>query len=193
MTRAKTCRICREKFIPTRGIQPVCEKFACNVTFATAAAEKAVKARKAAERKKLAGRREGTKRKSDLMKEAQAAFNAFIRARDLAAGHPCICCGNPFEPQRPGGSVDAGHYLSVGSAYHLRFDERNCHAQRKSCNRPGGTSRAAFRAGMIERIGFEAVESLEADQTERRYRADDLREIRGLYREKLRRLRRVTN
>src|SRR6185436_23692 len=68
--------------------------------------------------------------------KAQDAFNRYVRLRDLAAGHGCIDCGKPFEPSKPGGSVDAGHYLSRGSAPHLKFDERNVFAQRKNCNRP---------------------------------------------------------
>lgn len=124
------------------------------------------------------------KRRGDLMAEAQTAFNRFIRLRD--AGQTCICCGKPFEPQRPGGSVDAGHYLSRGSAPHLRFDERNVHAQRKNCNRPGGTTREAFRAGMIQRIGLEAVEALECDQSLKKYTDDDLRAIKTTYAAKAR-------
>ena len=113
---------------------------------------------------------------------AQAAVNAYCRARDLAAGHPCICCGKPFEPQRPGGSVDAGHFLSRGSHPNLRFNELNIHAQRKNCNRPGGTTAAAFRLGMIVRIGLEEVEKLESDHTPAKHTIADLVEIRDHYR-----------
>lgn len=184
----KTCRVCRQKFTPTRPMQPVCESFDCKVAYATKAAEKSAQRRNTAERKADATRRDAMKRASDLRAEAQAAFNAFIRYRDLSAGHRCICCDMPFEDQRPGGSVDAGHYLSRGSHPNLAFDERNVHAQRKNCNRPGGTTAAAFRVGMIKRIGLEAVEALERDTTPRRYRADDFRAIRDLYRAKLKSL-----
>jgi hypothetical protein len=67
----------------------------------------------------------------------------------------------------------------------MRFVEDNVHAQRKSCNKPGGAKRNAFRAGMIARIGLPSVEVLEADQTLRKYTADDLREIRDEYRSRL--------
>lgn len=183
----RTCRICREKFEPARPMQPACS-FDCQVEYATRAAQKSADKRKAADRAKDKKRKDEIKRTSDLKREAQAAFNAFIRYRDLSAGHPCICCGKPFEPSRPGGSVDAGHYLSRGSHPNLAFDERNCFAQRKNCNRPGGTTAAAFRLGVIARIGLEAVEALEADTEPRRYRADDYRRIRDEYRGKLKAL-----
>jgi hypothetical protein len=118
--------------------------------------------------------------------KAQEAFNAYVRYRDITAGHGCIDCGQPFQPDTIGGSVDAGHYLSRGSAQHLRFDERNVFAQRKNCNRPGGATRSEMRAGVVARIGLEAVEALEADQSVKQYRADDLKEIIATYRAKLR-------
>lgn len=182
------CRICKEPFVRIRPMQPTCLEFSCQVAYAEQIAAKSAAKREKAERAELKKRKEKAKQPKTLKAEAQAAFNAYIRARDLSAGYPCICCGQPFEPQKFGGSVDAGHYLSRGSAPHLRFDERNVHAQRKNCNRPGGTTRAAFREGMIARIGLEAVEALESDQSESRYRDDDYRRIRDEYRAKRRAL-----
>lgn len=149
------------------------------------AEERRQKERKKAEREDLKKRKEAIKRTPDLRAEAQAAINAYCRYRDLSAGHRCICCGKPFEDQKPGGSIDGGHYLSRGSHPNLAFDERNINAQKKSCNRPGGTTAAAFRIGMIARYGIAVVEELESDTAPRRYRADDYRRIRDEYREKL--------
>lgn len=119
---------------------------------------------------------------------AQEAFNKYVRLRDIKAGHGCIDCGKPFEPNTIGGSIDAGHFISRGSAKHLRFDERNCFAQRKNCNRPGGTTRDAFRAGVVERIGLTAVEALESDNEPRQYRRHDLEQIIATYRQKTKEL-----
>jgi predicted nucleic acid-binding Zn ribbon protein len=170
----KSCQVCGDPFAPFRSTQRVCgAKCARQVPIITRKAERA----------ETKARREALKSLGEWTRDAQTALNAYIRFRDRHQS--CICCGKPFEPSKPGGSVDAGHYLSIGSAVHLRFDERNVHAQRKNCNRPGGTTRAAFRAGMIARIGLEAVEALEADQTVKQYRADDLKGIRDFYRTKL--------
>jgi len=143
---------------------------------------------KKAQRAEIKARKEKIKRPKTLKKEAQDAINAYRRYQDIAAGYGCICCGKPFEPQKPGGSVDAGHYLSRGSHPHLAFVEMNINAQRKNCNRPGGTTDAAHKQGMIKRYGLEAVEALEADTTPRRYRDDDYRAIRDMYRMKLKEL-----
>jgi len=121
------------------------------------------------------------KTRRDWFKEAQTAINAYCRTRDLKAGHGCIDCGKPFEPQKVGGSVDAGHFLSRGSHPNLALNELNIHAQRKNCNRPGGTTAAAFRLGMIKRIGLDAVEALEADHEPKHYTIDELVEIKTKY------------
>lgn len=169
----KTCAHCGNDFAPQRPMQAVC---------GPRCALRKVKAAKAAEKAQTRARREAMMTHGDWVELAQAQFNRYIRLRD--AGKPCICCGKPMEPPRPGGSVDAGHYRSRGSAPHLRFDEVNTNAQRKSCNRPGGTTAASFRAGMIKRYGLAVVEALEADQTPRKYTIPDLIEIRDTYRRK---------
>lgn len=148
--------------------------------------EKEAAEQRRVERMSLKARKDAIKKRGEWQEEAQRAFNAYIRARD--ADKPCICCDKPFEPQKFGGSMDAGHYLSRGAAPHLRFDERNVHGQRKNCNRPGGTTREAFRAGMIRRIGLEAVEALEADQESRDHSIPALKEIIVTYRRKLKEL-----
>ena len=137
------------------------------------------------ERKADAAKRERMKTKGQWVIEAQAAFNAYIRLRDQ--GKPCICCGRPTagDPN----SVDAGHYRSRGSAPHLRFDERNTHSQLKRCNRYHFDI-AGYRSGLIERIGLDKVQALEADQTPRKYTADELKAIRDEYRAKARELKR---
>jgi hypothetical protein len=153
-----------------------------------AEAKKEQRAKAKVERAQFRQRKEAIKRLPDLIAEAQVAFNAFIRARD--AGQPCICCGKPFEPQRPGGSMDAGHFRSRGAAPQLRFSEDNVHGQRKNCNRPGGATYAAFRAGVVARIGPARVEALEADNAVRKFGRDELIAIKATYRQKLRDLQR---
>lgn len=170
------CSQCSRPFMRRTTLHRVCSPL-CAVRY--------VRAQKKAERADTKRRKEAAKTRKELTAEAQKAFNAFIRARDF--GRPCICCGAQMNwaSDKPGGEIDAGHYLSIGSAPHMRFVEGNVHAQRKSCNKPGGAKRHAFRAGMIARIGLAAVEVLEADQTLRKYTADDLRTIRDDYRARL--------
>lgn len=130
------------------------------------------------------------KRRADHLKDAQKAFNAYVRERDAAL--PCICCGEfPQDESFTGGSWDAGHYRSVGSAPHLRFNEDNVHRQRKRCNRDGAGRAVDYRIGLIARIGLARVEALEADQEPRKYTIPELQQITATYRAKLRELKKV--
>lgn len=175
----KTCTgpDCGRLFMPVRPMQSVCSP---------ACAGRKVRADKKRERELTRAEKEAAKTSGDLKEEAQDAFNAYIRYRDR--NETCIDCGKPFEPNRPGGSVDAGHFFSRGSSPHLRFNEDNVFSQRKNCNRAGGTTFAAFRAGVVNRIGEERTQAVEAlaKITPPPMKKDDYREVRDTYRRKLR-------
>lgn len=174
----RRCKVCRGEF-EKRSMGHV----ACSPKCAL---DLAAKAREQKARKEYRARKESLKTKRDYVREAQVAFNAFIRARDY--GKPCICCGQPLGLGSVGGGYDCGHYRSVGSAPHLRFDERNAHGQRKQCNRYGAGRAVDYRVGLIARIGLEEVETLEADQTSRHWSSEQLIEIRDEYRRKLKQI-----
>lgn len=186
-TKKKKCKVCKVEFEPTKPLQAVCG-FGCAVELGVRNKTKREAKERTKERKEYKDARDKIKTRQDWINEAQAAVNAYCRARDLKAGRGCICCGKPFEPQRPGGSVDAGHYLGRGAYPELRFDERNIHAQRKNCNRPGGTTAASFRLGMIARVGLEVVEMLEGPHEPAKWTIDDLKSIKAEYKAKLKAL-----
>lgn len=176
--RKRKCSICREPFEPRSMTHKAC-KPECAVILGQQTHQKR-------ERKADAERRTKLKTRSDWIAEAQVAFNAFIRERDRQAGYLCISSGKPLDWS--GNNVDAGHYRSRGSAPHLRFDERNCHAQSKQENRYASGNVTDYRVGLIARIGLAAVEALEADNTPRHHSIDDLKAIRDEYRAKLKAL-----
>ena len=186
----KTCKnpACKSSFVPQRLGQAVCSP---KCALATVEVQK-VKVRKSlalADRREIKVRKEALKTRGDHMREAQQAFNEYIRTRDQAAGHLCISSGKPLDWS--GNAVDAGHYRSVGSAPHLRFDERNCHAQSKQDNRFLSGNAVDYRIGLIARIGQEAVDALESDQSVRKYTVDEIKAIKATYRAKTRELKRA--
>jgi len=188
--RMKACAVCKVKFTPIRTFQAVCENIDCAIAHGKSQAGQA-RARKALAdvgRTELKARKETLKTRSEHMRDAQIAFNQFIRARDQLAGHLCISSGRPLDWS--GNAVDAGHYRSVGAAPHLRFDERNCHAQSKQDNRFLSGNAVDYRVGLIARIGLAAVEALEADQSVKKYTVDELKAITAHYRAKTRELKR---
>lgn len=188
--RAKKCRVatCKDSFVPAQPFQTWCSPD-CAVAIIRQRQEKQRKSFAQRERRDIKVRKEKLKTRGDHLREAQQAFNAYIRARDQAAGHLCISSGKPLDWS--GNAVDAGHYRSVGSAPHLRFDERNCHAQSKQDNRFLSGNAVDYRIGLIARIGQEAVDALESDQGVRKYTIDDLKAIKAEYRAKTRELKRT--
>jgi hypothetical protein len=183
--RPKRCRHCRTQFTPARPMQVACGLDCAKAVGAKVAAKNAARQAKL-ERAQDRAKRERMKSLSQLKAEAQRAFNHFIRERDRQAGHACISSGRPLDWS--GNGVDAGHYRSVGAAAHLRFDERNCHAQSKHDNQFRSGNAVDYRIGLIARIGLAAVEALEADNTPHKWTRDELRELKATYAAKLREL-----
>lgn len=174
----RECGNCGKPFQPRNSFQRVCLTVRCAKGYATKLRKVAREADKA--------KREAQKRIPDLIRAAQKEFNAYIRFRDQ--DQPCICCGQPLHSGEVGGAFDCGHYRSTGSASHLRFDERNAHGQRKYCNRHGAGRVVDYRMGLIARIGREAVEALEADNTPHKWQRDELIAIAATYKAKLKAL-----
>ena len=168
------CSICQKEFTKQRMGQVVCSpKCAVKVPKVTRQKEKTL----------VTKRKEALKTARDYIKEVQTVFNAYIRERDKH--ELCICCNQFLSSGDVGGAYDCGHYRSVGSAPHLRFDERNAHGQRKQCNRWGAGRAVDYRIGLIRRIGLAQVEKLEADQTVKKWGIADLLELKAQYKQKL--------
>jgi len=176
--RTRKCAVCRKVFEPRNMTHKVCSP-ACGQALAE-------KVRTMADRKDTRLRLAALKTRSDHMKAAQVAFNAFIRWRDK--DKLCISSGRPLQGGAIGGGFDAGHYRSIGSAPHLRFDPRNCHGQSKQDNRYLAGNAVDYRLGLIARIGQSAVDALEADQTPRKWTIDELIAIRATYKALLKEL-----
>ena len=111
----KKCRVatCMTTFVPSRMGQAVCSP-ACALIDAPKNHDKARKAIAQRDRRDIQVRKEKLKSRADHMREAQAAFNEWIRLRD--ADRPCVSCGRHHE-----GQYHAGHYRSVGANPELRF------------------------------------------------------------------------
>jgi hypothetical protein len=182
--RSTRCPQCKEKLPDGYRIHPHCVDawFTAQTDKKKAQAERAAAKRRKVDRATDRARRRALATIPELIKEAQREFNGYIRARDRRAGFPCISSGRVLD--WGGNAVDAGHYRSVGAASHLRFDERNVHAQSKHDNQYKSGNVVEYRINLIKRIGLEAVEALEADNRVHKWQRDELIAIRDLYRKK---------
>lgn len=157
----------------------------CTVEHAASWASSRAKEKQArARRAETKQRKEAIKTKGDWLKEAQAAFNRYIRVRDMRK--PCISSGRPLEQEAFGGGYDCGHYRSTGAAPHLRFNVFNAHGQSKHDNRYLSGNVVDYRIRLIKRIGLERVERLEQDNTDRRFTVDYYKRIKSIFGKKSR-------
>jgi hypothetical protein len=109
---------CEATFVPRRMEHVVCSP-RCLIAKR--------KADEKAERESTKARKQAIKTIPDLIREAQVAFNAFIRARD--DGRPCICCGRMADDRDliTGSRWDAGHTTG------RRGVRRTCASTRTTC------------------------------------------------------------
>lgn len=172
---------CGAMFRPLREKQFACFADGCAQAVGNwLAADKAKTARKE-EAKQDRAKLEAMKGVPELKKEAQAAFNTWVRLRD--AEQPCISCNAP-PPNLSGlhAGRDAGHYRGTGRADHMRFVEDNCHAQCVNCNQWGNGASVEYRIGLLARIGEARVAAVESDNRVIKWTRDGLRAIRDDYR-----------
>lgn len=201
--RPKKCRACRETFAPAKSLQIACSP-KCALDLVAKKRERERKSIQQRERKEIKARKEKLKSRADHVKDAEKAVRDYRRTYELSIGSGCISCGKTqsevqeSQGWKTGGAWDGGHFLGKGARPELRLEPANIWLQCKGCNagsskyaRKGLTVSQGFRAGLVERIGLEAVEALETDNDPRRYTIDDLKEITAKYRAKVRELKRL--
>ncbi|MDF3736653.1 recombination protein NinG [Enterobacter hormaechei] len=190
----RKCKVCGEYFVPK--FHDIRIRWCCPEHSAILAKEerekekvkaaaKRIKEQKEAEkvgRQRRKAKRESLKSKSQWDKEAQSAFNRYIRIRD--EGKPCVSCGNPLIGKSnylTGSAIDASHYRSRGAASHLKFNVFNVHSACTRCNRQLSGNAVEYRIRLIERIGLERVERLEADYSPRRFDVTYLKRVKAIF------------
>lgn len=165
----KKCKACRSTFTPFRPLQVACST--------TCAIELSQRARAKKEAREIRETKERIKTRSEWLKEAQAAFNAYIRARDNDL--PCVSCGRHHK-----GQYHAGHYRTVGGNPELRFEELNVWKQCAPCNDHLHGNIVNYRIELLRRIGDEKLAWLEGPHEPKKYTIEELKGIKATYRKK---------
>ena len=165
---------CGEKFTPSRQLQVAC---GAECAYAIGMRNR-LKQDKAIDK----DRREKLKTLSQHKAGAQRAMNAWTKLRD--AGQNCISCKAP-----PKDDDQAGHYLTRGARPELALVPINLNRQCLRCNLHLHGNQAAYRIGLVERYGAEAVEELEGPHPAVKWNGDVLAELAATYRAKTRALR----
>ncbi|HVM91752.1 MAG TPA: recombination protein NinG [Terriglobales bacterium] len=182
----RKCRSCGVVFQRQRSMQSVCSPACAAAWSAKQRAQKEARAKRE-ERKSIRQALEKAKTRGQHLKELQAAFNAFIRARD--AGLPCISCDRPATWD---GQWHASHYRSVGSTPELRFSPLNVHKACSICNNFLSGNIGSYRPRLIAKIGLEQVEWLEGEHPPLKLTIPEIVELKAHYRAEVRRLKKAT-
>ena len=102
---------------------------------------------------------------STLVERLDKVFSKYIRLRDaMPSGlFRCISCGKikPIE------QADCGHFHSR-THMSTRFDEDNCHAECRYCNRFSADHLSGYRENLIRKIGEQRYLLLEVKAHETR-------------------------
>jgi len=182
----KQCPICGTEYIPRSSLQKVCHNYKCAMEFNRQVdernAEREQRKQDKLQRDDLRQRRERLKGVSEWQKEAQTAFNRYIRWRDF--NKDCASCGGQLigsSNYLTGSAVDASHYRSRGAASHLKFNVFNVHSACTRCNRQLSGNAVEFRIRLIDRIGIGRVERLEADNTPRKFDIPYLKRVKAIF------------
>lgn len=193
----RKCKVCNEWFHPAyANIRWCCPEHGAIYAIELRSKEKVkaeakrIKAKKDEEkagRIRRQAKRESFKTKSQWDKEAQSAFNRYIRIRD--EGKECVSCGNPLFGKSnylTGSAIDASHYRSRGAASHLKFNVFNVHSACTRCNRQLSGNAVEYRIRLVDRIGLALVERLESDNEPRKFDIPYLQRIKSIFTRKAR-------
>lgn len=167
--KAKSCKVCRAKFTPARPLQTTCS-IPCAIEWGSRQLAKKQAKEAAEEKKQDRAKREKLKTRSDWMKDAQAAVNAWVRFRDR--DQPCISCGT-FNAT----AWHAGHFYSTAARPDLRLDPANIHRQCAQCNLYLSGNLIEYRKNLPSRIGQAELDRLDGPPTNQRMTAEVIKEI----------------
>lgn len=99
--------------------------------------------------------------KQSLVKKLDRIFQLYIRLRDVnnQGAFRCISCGR----YKPFSQMDAGHFIGR-AAMSLRYCTSNVFGQCRYCNRILNGNLLDYRKSLVQKLGEEKVEWLEAQK-----------------------------
>ncbi|WP_338805090.1 recombination protein NinG [Xenorhabdus griffiniae] len=184
-SKPKICKICQSEFTPKSTTHSVCT-LECAIELSNRNTqrkeERELRRQRSIARQELKARKEKLKSQPDWLKEAQAAFNKYIRARDH--GKECISCGCELVGSGnylTGSAIDASHYRSRAAASQLRFNVFNVHSSCTRCNRQLSGNAVEYRIRLIKRIGLSRVEALESNNQLRKFDIEYLKRVKQIF------------
>jgi hypothetical protein len=167
------CKLCKKDFTQFNSTISVCG-YQCAIEWGKLHPKKTSIKRVNSEIKSEAKNK--LKTQAQLRNPIKLHFQKWVRMRDIK--EPCISCGTNEA------KWDGGHYLKAEIYSGVIFDERNVNKQCSYCNQYLDGNTAAYRQGLIKKIGLEAVIALEdlANETRtKKWTIEELQQIKNKY------------
>jgi len=167
------CKVCKKEFTQFNSTISVCG-YQCAIEWGKLHPKKTSIKRVNSEIKSEAKNK--LKTQAQLRNPIKLYFQKWVRMRDIK--EPCISCGTTKA------KWDGGHYLKAEIYSGVIFDERNVNKQCSYCNQYLDGNTAAYRQGLIKKIGLDEVIALEdlANETRtKKWTIEELQTIKNKY------------
>jgi hypothetical protein len=167
------CKFCKKEFTQFNSTISVCG-YQCAIEWGKLHPKKTSIKRVNSEIKSEA--KQKLKTQAQLRNPIKLHFQKWVRMRDIK--EPCISCGTTKA------KWDGGHYLKAEIYSGVIFDERNVNKQCSYCNQYLDGNTAAYRQGLIKKIGLDDVIALEdlANETRtKKWTIEELQTIKTKY------------
>ena len=167
------CKFCKKQFTQFNSTISVCG-YQCAIEWGKLHPKKTSIKRVNSEIKSIA--KQKLKTQAQLRNPIKLHFQKWCRLRDEK--EPCISCGTTEA------KWDGGHYLKAEIYSGVIFDERNVNKQCSYCNQYLDGNTAAYRQGLIKKIGLDQVILLEelANETRtKKWTIEELQQIKNKY------------
>jgi len=167
------CSFCKKQFTQFNSLNKVCS-IKCAIELGKLKPAKVNYKRVNSEIKSEA--KQKLKTQAQLRNPIKLHFQKWVRLRDIK--EPCISCGTTEA------KWDGGHYLKAEIYSGVIFDERNVNKQCSYCNQYLDGNTAAYRQGLIKKIGLKEVIALEdlANETRtKKWTVEELQQIKTKY------------
>jgi hypothetical protein len=184
----KKCRICKQKFIPVRAIQPVCPNFDCMVTYANKSAEKAAIAREKKAKREHKAKKEAIKPWQKWFDECKAIAQKYARLRDRFDG--CISCEKPAHWH---GQWHGSHFKPAGNFKAIALNLLNIHKACSECNNFKSGNGVEYNDRLILKIGQGKVDWLKSQTQPHRHSIEYLQRYKKVIGKRLRQIEKRIN
>jgi hypothetical protein len=175
--KAKTCKVCKQKFIPRRDMQSCCSYPAqCEAIRAEQVLAKKLARDQKAQRQETRAKRLELKPRQKWLKEAEAAVNRYCRLRDYNDG--CISCDKLASWH---GQWHASHWRSVGASSATRFNLWNIHKSCSICNNWKSGNLADYTPALEQKIGPVKLEWLKSQTQPVTYSIEYLERLKRIF------------